>query len=131
MANIIKGTDVPLSTIIIYQDVADPTTTVSLASMNDYQIYVYSITNGVKKNYATFKKTPVGLDKPIIIVTPYTQGFIVDRQITNKVPDNTILYVEAVYEIPGAGYISSTQKIGNDGFQLATIVPSANPLAML
>jgi hypothetical protein len=127
MANILQGTDVPMGTIKVKDDSGN---FIPLASMNDYNIYVYSIKNGIKTNIVTFKKTPVGTDKPIIIVDSETQGFIVDRTITKNIPPGD-LYVESVIKMTATSdYVSSLRKSGVDGLLLCTIVQSSQPNSM-
>ncbi len=127
MANILQGTDVPMATIKIKDDAGS---FIPLASMDDYNIYVYSLKNGVKTNVVTFKKTPVGTDKAIIVVDSETQGFIVDRTVTKITPPGD-LYVESVIKMTATSdYVSSLRKSGVDGLLLCTIVQSSQPNAM-
>lgn len=124
---ILQGTDVPMGTIKVKDDNG---VVIPLASLNDYNVYVYYIKNDIKTNLFTFKKNPVGNDKPIVVVDSETQGFIVDRTMTLKCPPGD-LYIESVIKLTATGdYISSLKKTGVDGLILCTIIQSANGNAM-
>jgi hypothetical protein len=127
MANILQGVDSPLNTIQFRDNIG---ASMSIASLYDYNVYVYYVKNGIKTNVATFKKTPVGNDKSIIVVDTYTIGFIVDRLATKLCPVGDI-FAECVIKMSASSdYISSLDKKGQDGFLIGTIVQSANPNGM-
>jgi len=127
MSNILIGSDIPMATIKVKDDNG---IIVPISSMNDYNIYVYQLVNGVKHNLFTFKKTPGTNDNPIVIVDSETQGFIVDRTMTLKCKPGD-LYIESVVKLTATSdYISSLIKTGMDGIKLCTLIQSANPSAM-
>src|ERR1035437_11088874 len=65
MNQILQGTDVPMATVQIKDDQGN---LISLSNMNDFNIYVYSILNGIKTLRFTFKKNPLGTDVPMATV---------------------------------------------------------------
>ena len=125
--NILKGTDVTMRTFNVKDSAG---TTIDIADINDYNIYVYQLANNVKTHLFTFRKTPVGTDKQIEVVDTTTIGFVVDR--TQTVECNTgKLYAEIEVQLTATSeYISSLQNSAGDGYVICNIVESANPLAL-
>lgn len=122
MADILQGTDSVLYTIQL-KDINGAS--MSISSLNDYNVYIYYTKNGIKTNACTFKKTPVGNDKSIILVNTYTIGFIIPRSVTKILPI-VDLYAECVIKVSDSSdYESSLNKKGVDGYLLGSVVMSA------
>lgn len=125
--NILKGTDVTMRTFQIKDSNGD---LIDIADLNDYNIYVYQVANNVKNHLFTFRKTPVGTDKEIIVVDTTTIGFVVDRTQTVECEKGK-LYAEIEVQITAdSSYISSLQNNANDEYVICNIKESANPLAL-
>lgn len=119
--NILQGTDCTMATFQIkVSGVA-----IAISTINDYRISVYKKVNNTKTNLFTYQKTPVGTDKPIILVDSTTIGFVVDRVQTVSLLGK--IYAELEVQLTAdSAYISSFKNSGNDGYEIANIVQSAN-----
>jgi hypothetical protein len=126
--NILQGTDCTMRTFNINDSAG---TAVLIADILDYHIYVYSLANGVKTNQLTFKKTPVGDDKSVVVVDTTTIGFIVDRTYTKTAPVGYLYAEIEVQMTASASYVSSKQNSANDSYIVCNIVESANPSALI
>lgn len=125
---VLQGTDVTMRTFQVNDSAGSP---VLIADLLNYHIYVYSLSNGVKTNQLTFKKTPIGDDKSIVVVDTTTIGFIVDRSYT-KTAEIGYLYAEIEVQLTASSnYISSKINSGNDAYIVCNIVESANPSALI
>jgi hypothetical protein len=125
--NILKGTDVTIRTFEVKDSAG---ANILIANLEDYNIYVYQLNNNVKTHLFTFRKTPVGDDKQIVVVDTETIGFVVDRTQT-VLCDTGRLYAEIEVQLTAnSNYISSLQNVGNDAYVVCNIVESANPLAL-
>lgn len=125
--NVLQGTDSPMGTMQFF-DISG--NIILISDLIDYNVYIYTILNNIKTNHFVFKKNPVGIDGSIIIVDPNTIGWIVDRNMTKKIFPG-IIYVEIDVKLTASGdYISSSQKVGMDGYPLANIIQGAAPNIM-
>lgn len=125
---VLQGTDVTMRTFNINDSAG---VAILIADLNDYNIYVYSLSDNKKVNQLVFRKTPVGDDKSIVVVDTTTIGFIVDREYTATAPVGK-LYAEIEVQIDAsASYISSLQSVGNDSYVICEIIESANPKALI
>lgn len=125
---VLQGTDVTMRTFEIKDNAG---ANIPIADLDDYNIYVYSLTNGVKTHLFNFKKTPVGDDNSIVVVDTNTIGFIVNRNLT-KTLEPCRLYAEIEVRIDAAAdYISSLMNVGNDSYIVCDIIESSNPLVLL
>lgn len=125
---ILKGTDVTMRT---FQVKDSSGTLIPIADILDYNIYVYAIEDEGKVHQLTFRKTPVGDDKSIIVVDANTIGFVVDREYTANAPIG-YLYAEIEVQITAtSSYISSKQNVGNDEYIICEIIESSNPKALI
>lgn len=129
LERVLQGTDVTRRDFTIKDSTG---VTVNIADINDYHIYVYSLTNGLKKNLLTFKKTPVAsTDKQIIVVNTTTIGFIVDRNYTKTAKPGK-LYAEIEIQMTATSdYVSSLQNSGADAYEICEIIQSANPTELI
>ena len=125
---VLQGTDVTMRTFQVKDSAG---VNIPIADIDDYNIYVYSLANGVKTHLFNFKKTPIGDDNSIVVVDVNTIGFIVNRNLT-KTLEPCRLYAEIEVRIDAtADYISSLMNIGNDSYIVCDIIESSNPLALL
>lgn len=119
---VMQGNDVAMRTFNIQDSNGS---NILIANINDYNIYVYSLDNGEKKNKLIFRKTPGTGEKQIIVVDTTTIGFVVDRNYTKTAKPGK-LYAEIEVQISaGSAYISSLQNSGYDGYAICEIVQSA------
>lgn len=125
---ILRGTDVTMRTFQVKDSAG---TLINIADILDYNIYVYSIEDNEKVHQLTFRKTPVGDDKSIVIVDTTTIGFIVDRNYTKTAPLGN-LYAEIEVQLTASSnYVSSKQNTGNDDYVVCEIIESSNPEALI
>jgi len=125
---VLQGTDVSMRTFQIKDDAG---VNIAIADINDYNIYVYTVSNGVKTHLFNFKKTPVGDDNEIVVVDTNTIGFIVNRNLT-KTLEPCRLYAEIEVQLTASSdYISSLINSGKDSFIICDIVQSSNPLVLI
>lgn len=125
---VLQGTDVLMRTFQVKDSAG---VNIAIADIEDYNIYVYSLSNGVKTHHFNFKKTPVGDDNSIVVVDSNTIGFIVNRNLT-KTLEPCRLYAEIEVKLDAsASYVSSFMNVGNDAYIVCDIVESSNPLVLL
>lgn len=125
---VLQGTDVSMRTFQIKDDAG---VNIAIADINDYNIYVYTLDNGVKTHLFNFKKTPIGDDNDIVVVDANTIGFIVNRDLTKGL-EPCRLYAEIEVQLTASSdYISSLINSGKDSFVVCDIIQSSNPKALI
>ena len=106
----------------------DGTNPYTISALNNYELYVYSVFINDKKLIATYKMGNTGVYG--ITIFDDVNGkvdFVINREMTRKLPDGTKLYLETRVQITaGSEFISSLQNLGANGVLIDTIISSAN-----
>jgi hypothetical protein len=122
--DILQGTDVPMRTFKTYDEDG---TVVLVADMNDYAVFIYTVSDaGAKTLHYTFKKTPGVGEYSMVTVDTSTLGFVVTRTMTAAFSAGTTIYAEIEVQLSASNYPSSLQNSAKDGFVVANIIESAS-----
>lgn len=107
----------------------DGTNPYVISALNNYELYVYSVSGNNKKLLASYKKSNTGIYSILVFNDALGKiDIVINRQLTRYLPNGTSLYLESRVRVTaGSEFISSIQNIGSNGILITTLNSSANP----
>jgi hypothetical protein len=104
---------------------------VSIPSLHEMLVYIYTMKNHGKDVYATFSKTAIG--EFAIAIDPDDDSYfvIVINRNRNRGRRGQVFLEVAVQTTADASYPSSLKNDAKTGIEIAFLEPSANPVGLL
>jgi predicted component of type VI protein secretion system len=120
--NIVQNSD-----ITVRLTITDGTNPYAISSLDDYEIYLYTLSGKDKVLVANYKKSNAG-KYGITVYDPITGkvDIVIHRQDTKDIEGK--LYAEVRIRLTATSdYVSSVQNLGQTGIEVTTVLKSAAP----